>query len=66
MGNLSELWFMLRFYLQTNPLRAWRMIPVAYNMFRRNRISVKARKLTRQGSCQLRSILDKAGSLGGV
>jgi heterodisulfide reductase subunit C len=66
MGNLSELWFMLRFYLQTNPLRAWRMIPVAFNMLRRHRISVKARKLTQAGSCQLKAILDKAESLGGV
>jgi heterodisulfide reductase subunit C len=66
MGTLSELWFMLRFYFQTNPLRAWRMIPVALNMFRRGRISVKSRKLTRKGSCQLQTILNKAASLGGI
>ena len=66
MGTLSELWFMTRFYLQTNPFRAWRMIPVALNLLKRGRLSVKARKLTPAGSCQLRAILDKAESLGGV
>jgi heterodisulfide reductase subunit C len=66
MGNLSELWFMMRFYLQTNPLRAWRMVPVAFSLLRRGRISVRARKLTPEGSAQLRNILDKAGSLGGL
>jgi heterodisulfide reductase subunit C len=66
MGTLSELWFMTRFYLQTNPFRAWRMIPVAFNLLKRSRLSVKARKLTPGGSCQLRAILDKAESLGGA
>jgi heterodisulfide reductase subunit C len=66
MGNLSELWFMARFYLQTNPFRAWRMIPVALNMLRRGRLSIKSRKLTPAGNCQLRGILDKAESLGGA
>jgi heterodisulfide reductase subunit C2 len=66
LGNLPELWFMTRFYLTTNPLRVWKMIPVAFNMLRRGRISIKARKLTPKGSCQLRIILDKAESLGGA
>jgi len=66
MGNLSELWFMTRFYLQTNPLRAWRMIPVALNMLKRGRLSIRSRKLTRAGSNQLQVILDKAESLGGA
>ncbi len=46
MGTLSELWFTSRFYLQTNPLRAWRMISVALNLLKRGRISIKTRKLT--------------------
>jgi heterodisulfide reductase subunit C len=66
MGNLSELWFMTRFYLQTNPFRAWRMIPVALNMLKRGRLSIKSRKLTPAGSNQLQAILNKAGSLGGA
>ncbi len=66
MGTLPELWFTGRFYLQTNPLRSWRMIPIALNLFKRGRISLKSRKLTPGGSCQLRAILDKAESLGGV
>jgi len=66
MGNLSELWFMTRFYLQTNPLRAWRMIPVALNMLKRGRLSIRSRRLTPAGSSQLQAILDKAVTLGGA
>jgi heterodisulfide reductase subunit C len=66
LGNLSELWFMTRFYLQTNPFRAWRMIPVALNLLKRGRLSFKSRKLSPEGSNQLQAILDKAESLGGV
>jgi heterodisulfide reductase subunit C len=66
MGSLSELWFMTRFYLQTNPFRAWRMIPVAFNMLKRGRLSVKTRKLSQGGRSQLQAILDKAESLGGT
>ena len=66
MGNLSELWFMTRFYLQTNPFRAWRMIPVALNLLKRGRLSIKSRKLTAAGSNQLQAILKKAESLGGA
>ena len=66
LGNLSELWFMTQFYLQTNPLRAWRMIPVALDLLKRGRLSFKSRKLTPAGSNQLRAILEKAESLGGA
>jgi heterodisulfide reductase subunit C len=65
-GSLPELLFMTRFYLQTNPLRAWRMIPTAFNLFRRGRLSVRRRRLTTEGTSQLQDILEKAGSLGGV
>jgi heterodisulfide reductase subunit C len=66
MGSLPELWFMVRFYLQTNPLRAWRMIPVALNLVKRGRISLKIRKLSPEGAGQLKAILAKAESLGGA
>jgi heterodisulfide reductase subunit C len=66
LGNLPELWFMTRFYLTTNPLRAWRMIPLAYDLLRRGRLSVKSRKLTEEGSKQLQEILAKAKTLGGA
>jgi heterodisulfide reductase subunit C len=66
LGNLPELWFMTRFYLLTNPLRAWRMIPVALDLLKRGRLSIKSRKLTPAGSNQLRVILEKAVSLGGA
>jgi heterodisulfide reductase subunit C len=66
LGNLPELWFMTRFFLVTNPLRAWRMIPVAFNLLRHGRLSLKSRKLTTAGSSQLTAILEKAASLGGA
>ena len=66
MGSLSELRFMTRFYLQTNPLRAWRMLPVALNLIKHGRLSIKSRKLTPAGNNQLRAILAKSGSLGGA
>ncbi len=66
LGNLPEFGFMTWFYVLTNPLRAWRMIPVAFNLFKRGRLSIRARRLTPEGTNQLRAILDKAESLGGV
>ena len=65
-GRLPELWFMTRFYLLTNPLRALTMIPVALSLLWHRRLSIKARKLTPEGTNQLRAILNKAESLGGV
>ena len=66
MGTLPELWFMTRFYLVTNPLRAWRMIPLAFDLLKRGRLSIKSRKLSPAGRNQLQAILKKAESLGGV
>jgi len=66
LGSLPEFGFMTWFYLLSNPFRAWRMIPVAWNLFRRGRLSIRARRLTPEGTNQLRSILDKAESIGGV
>ena len=65
MGSLPEMWFMARFYLQTNPLRAWKLLPVALNLLKRGRLGVKTRKLSPAGASQLRAILGKAESLGG-
>ena len=66
LGRLPELWFMTRFYLLTNPLRALTMIPVALSLLWHRRLSIKARKLTPEGTNQLRAIINKAESLGGV
>jgi len=65
-GSIPELGFMTWFYLLTNPLRAFRVIPVALSLLRHGRLSIRARRLTPEGSKQLRAILDKAESLGGV
>jgi heterodisulfide reductase subunit C len=66
LGNLPELWFMTRFYLTTNPLRVWKMIPIAFNLLKRGRVSLKSRKLTPTGRNQLKTILAKAESIGGA
>jgi len=66
LGSLPEFGFMTWFYLLTNPLRAFRMIPVALSLLRHGRLSIRARRLTPEGNNQLRAILDKAESLGGV
>jgi len=66
LGSLSEVGFMAWFYMLTNPLRALRMLPVALALLRHGRLSIKARRLTPEGTKQLEAILDKAESLGGV
>ena len=66
LGSLPEFGFMAWFYMLTNPLRALKMIPVALNLLRHGRLSIKARRLTANGTKQLRAILDKAESLGGA
>ena len=66
LGSLPEFGFMTWFYLLTNPLRAFRVIPVALNLLKHGRLSIRARKLTPEGTNQLKAILNKAESLGGV
>jgi len=66
LGSLPEFGFMTWFYLLTNPLRAFRIIPVALNLFRHGRLTIKARRLTSEGTNQLKAILNKAESLGGM
>lgn len=66
LGSLPEVGFMTWFYMLTNPLRAIRMLPVALRLLLHGRLNVKARRLTKRGTDQLRAILDKAESLGGV
>ena len=66
LGSLPEFGFTAWFYLLTNPLRHIRMIPMALSLLRHGRLAIKARRLTPEGTNQLRAILDKAESLGGV
>jgi len=66
LGSLPEVGFMTWYYMFSNPLRAWRMLPVAWSLFRKGRLSIKARRLTPPATAQLRAILDKAEALGGV
>jgi heterodisulfide reductase subunit C len=66
LGSLPEFGFMTWYYILSNPLRAWRMLPIAFNLFRRGRLSIRARRLTPAGTAQLKAILEKAESMGGV
>jgi len=66
LGTLPEMGFMTWFYMLTNPMRAFKLLPVALSLRKRGRLKVKARRLTPEGTNQLRNILDKAESLGGV
>ena len=65
LGTLPEFGFMSWFYMLTNPLRAYRMMPVALDLLRHGRLAIKARKLSPAATTQLRAILTKAQSLGG-
>lgn len=65
-GSVPEMGFMTWFYILSNPLRAVRMMPLALSLFRHGRLSVKARRLKPDAERQLKAILDKAESLGGV
>ncbi len=66
LGSLPEVGFMTWFYMLTNPLRAVRMFPVALGLLKHGRLSIKARRLSPQGTKQLRAILEKAETLGGA
>jgi len=65
LGSLPEIGFMTWYYMLTNPLRAIRLLPMALSLRKRGRLNIKARRLTPQGTAQLRTILDKAETLGG-
>jgi len=66
MGSLSEVGFMAWYYLLTNPLRALRMLPIAFNLLKHGRLPIVARRLSPEATKQLEAILDKAETLGGV
>ena len=66
LGSLPEAGFMTWYYLLTNPLRAIRLLPMALSLRKRGRLTIRARRLTPEGTRQLRAILDKAEELGGV
>jgi heterodisulfide reductase subunit C len=62
-GMVPELNLMTRFYLQTNPFRAVRMLPIAINLLRHDRLPLRPHHLQKGAQQQLRLILDKARSL---
>jgi heterodisulfide reductase subunit C len=66
LGSLPDLGFMTWFYILSNPLRAVRMLPVAIGLIRHGRLSIRARRLPPGAANQLRAVMDKADSIGGV
>jgi len=66
LGSLPEVGFMTWFYMWTNPLRALRMLPVALRLLRHGRLKIRARRLSPEGTNQLRAILDRVETLGGA
>lgn len=64
-GRISELWLMMIYYFKTNPFKAIRMLPLAWNLFSHERISVKMDKISPEGIKQLQAIINKAESNGG-
>jgi heterodisulfide reductase subunit C len=64
-GRMSEFWLMMRYYFQTNPLKATGMLPLAWNLFRHKRISIKMDKISPDGIRQVNTIIHKAESRAG-
>lgn len=65
-GSVPEMGFMTWFYFLSNPLRAIKMTPLFFSLLRHGRISIKARRLKPEAEKQLKAILDKADTLGGI
>jgi quinone-modifying oxidoreductase subunit QmoC len=65
-GRISELWLMMRYYLQTNPVKAIKMVPVALGLFTHHRLSIKMDKMSPEGIKQLQAIINKAEPSGGA
>lgn len=63
-GALPEMGFMTWFYFLTNPLRALKMLPIALNLLKRGRLSIRAKRMKPEAEHQLRAILNKAEELG--
>lgn len=65
-GSLPEVGFMAWYYMLSNPTKAFKVMPVALDLVKHGRLRVKARRLTPEGTKQVKAILDKAESLGGA
>ena len=66
LGSLPELGFMTWYYLLTNPFRAFRLMPVVLALIRHGRLNIRARRLSPEGTKQLKAIVEKAEALGGA
>jgi len=66
LGNVPEMAFMTWYYLLTNPLRAIRMLPQAFSLLKHGRLSATAKRLKPEAEAQLKAIIDKADSIGGI
>jgi len=65
-GMIPRLGCMMAYFLQTNPLKALRMIRPALSLLLHGRMPIKATKLKPEPMKQLKAILDKAEAMGGL
>jgi heterodisulfide reductase subunit C len=65
-GMVPEFILMLLYYLRTNLLSAIKMIPMALSALRHGRLDMKPHRLKPESQRQLKAILDKARTLGGM
>lgn len=66
-GSVPETSFLTWFFLLAkHPLRVLKIMPLALSLLRHGRLSVRARRLKPEAERQVRVILDKAESLGGL
>lgn len=63
-GRIHEVGFMRGFYFKTNLFRALGMRSLAWKLWRKGRMPLRAKKI--KGTGQLRAIIDKARALGGA
>lgn len=63
-GRVHELGMMLKFFLQTNPLAAIKIIPVGLKLLLHGRLSIKPTKI--RGTEQVKTMIKRAQALGGV
>jgi len=65
-GRISELWLMMGYYVRTNPLKALKMIFVAWDLLTHNRLAIRMDKMSMEGIRQLQAIISKAEPRGGA
>ncbi len=64
-GRIAEFTLMADFFIRTNPFRALGALPLAWSLLSHGRLVLGNPKISQEAKKQVRTILDKAASLGG-